>query len=269
VTGAPAPAPVPAEATVEPAPEMDRAAVDIERDAAPEVDTASELEPDTAVEAELVFELAPELTPEPAAPAPAPAPEVVAELAAEVAPELTPEAAPEERAPEKTREPRAHTRSVPVGDAASERPPPAPEPPVELAPTEVVQAVDAPSAVEAADAPELPEFVAEVSADRAVRVQVDEQLAVEVRPREEGVEVVLEGTRDAIEPLADLRPELERHLEDAGSQLSHFERRERQAPPPPPAAASPRRARAFGGGGGGEGNVSAPVPTGSLINAVA
>jgi hypothetical protein len=61
-----------------------------------------------------------------------------------------------------------------------------------------------------------------------VRVEVDADLAVEVAVQETGVEVTLEGTREALRPLREGEGELKAALSDSGSDLLSYEQRERQ-----------------------------------------
>lgn len=84
--------------------------------------------------------------------------------------------------------------------AQAPAPPPPPEPPV----------------------PPAEPLWGQVDADGGVRIHLDPELAVEVRPRGDGLEVLLDGTAGALEPMQDVEQELQRQLRQAGSELTGF-----------------------------------------------
>jgi hypothetical protein len=64
--------------------------------------------------------------------------------------------------------------------------------------------------------------------ERAIRVEVDSELAIEVAVGPEGVEVLVDGTTKALESLEDLDTELDRALREGGGDLHSFQQRERR-----------------------------------------
>lgn len=68
---------------------------------------------------------------------------------------------------------------------------------------------------------------AQVDPDGNLRIELDPDLAVEVRPVARGVEVTLDGTPQALQSMAGLEQELDAALDDAGSHLDQFTQRRR------------------------------------------
>ena len=66
-----------------------------------------------------------------------------------------------------------------------------------------------------------------VAEDQTLRVRLDSDLALEVALRGAGVDVVLEGSRQALESMGDLKSELSAELGDGEGHLGEFEARER------------------------------------------
>ncbi|NCG19844.1 MAG: hypothetical protein GWP91_12620 [Rhodobacterales bacterium] len=67
-------------------------------------------------------------------------------------------------------------------------------------------------------------------ADRVVRVEVDAELAIEVAVSEKGVEVILEGTKKALEEMELIDAELDREFASTGQSMD-FHARERSDTP--------------------------------------
>ncbi len=91
----------------------------------------------------------------------------------------------------------------------------------------------------------LPEIKA--SAPQEVRLKVDDDLEVTVRRDGDTVEVTLDGTAEALEPLLEIGPELRDELARSGFELSDLQQRERQRSngptrPPKPTRGQDRRA---------------------------
>jgi hypothetical protein len=61
--------------------------------------------------------------------------------------------------------------------------------------------------------------------DGTIRVELDSDLAVEVSTDGQGIEVVVEGSKDAIDPLRDLGPEMENALAQSGFSHDGFHAR--------------------------------------------
>jgi hypothetical protein len=101
--------------------------------------------------------------------------------------------------------------------------------------------------------------------ERGVVVNVDADLTVRVAMSDEGVEVMVEGSTEAIEPLRDLESDLRDALKQDGQDLMEFSARER----------SERDEAEEDGSQGGfvktetKKNNRAPVGRGQLLNAVA
>lgn len=92
--------------------------------------------------------------------------------------------------------------------------------------------------------PEMPDLAPTPADDRAVRVQLDADLAVEIAPSQGRYDVTVEGGPTAVEALTEIGPELEHHLARGGWSLGTFQsRRDRHQPAKPhhrgPAATSP------------------------------
>lgn len=64
-----------------------------------------------------------------------------------------------------------------------------------------------------------------IAEDQTLRVRVDSELALEVALKGAGVEVMLEGSRQAIESMGDVKGDLQDALSQGGSQLGGFETR--------------------------------------------
>jgi len=141
----------------------------------------------------------------------------------------------------------------------------------ETAPGAYVQLTDAAADPAPLDVPDTDVHLSvdpPLPAGRTVRVEVDSDLAVEVRGADDGVEVTLEGTAKALEPLVDVESELARDLRDAGSDLAHLDRRERRSSSPPFRTPYDRGSRGDRPAAAA-GDAALPGSGGSLINVVA
>ena len=114
--------------------------------------------------------------------------------------------------------------------------------------------------------PEMMEQAVHLDPERALRIEIDADLAMEVQLGEEGVEVLIEGTPKALEPLEDLDNDLRETFRDSGTDLYEFTKREREE--------NPEQKRAYnntwnGHEAGQDSNDQTSAKRGSVINAVA
>ena len=65
-------------------------------------------------------------------------------------------------------------------------------------------------------------------AEQTVRVEVDQDMAVEVTMTDDGVDVVLDGNRSTLNTMKGAESEMERALRDSGHELSSFSERDRE-----------------------------------------
>lgn len=72
-----------------------------------------------------------------------------------------------------------------------------------------------------------PTLPARIDPNGMLRVELDAELAVEVRPVAKGVEVTLDGTPQALQPMDGIEQELDAALDDAGSNLAQFRQQQR------------------------------------------
>ena len=77
------------------------------------------------------------------------------------------------------------------------------------------------------EAPEEPVLRTRVDPQGAVRVELDADLAIEVRQVRQGVEVKLDGTPQALQPMQGIDQEIDAALRDAGSHLERFHQQRR------------------------------------------
>jgi hypothetical protein len=66
-------------------------------------------------------------------------------------------------------------------------------------------------------------------AEQSVRVEIDQDLAVEVAMTEKGVEITLDGNRSSLNSLKGSEAEMERALRDSGHDMSSFSERDRDS----------------------------------------
>ena len=113
---------------------------------------------------------------------------------------------------------------VTVADLLGDAPEPEPHDDLELPEPELPEA----DLLDGELPPELPESTY-VSRSRTVRVQLDDDLTVEVHAEDADVDVDVEGTRDAVSSVREASQELRQELQNGGWDLRHFDTRERRS----------------------------------------
>ena len=108
-----------------------------------------------------------------------------------------------------------------------------------------------------------PELRTQVQPDGLVRVELDADLALEVRQVRNGMEVTVDGTPTALQPLEGVEQEIGSALKDAGSHLERFAQQHR------PPQKNTRRGDGDGNVSGSDGPGTPPLVGHSLIHVVA